>query len=132
VCDHVTRDQTEGHGGHGRVGEVGHTVGSRTGRGADVAGGDLDMGGIPHAQVSIDAAQAGSRSGYDERADDGTPVHQTYDDMAGAGAHQRVQSIPGQLAAAEHHHDVGIAPPRQEGHAPGAEQLTQVGEPGAV
>ena len=59
---------------------------------ADVAAGDGHVIGVADGLVGVDAAQAGGESGDDERADQGGPVDQPYDDVAGAAADQRVEA----------------------------------------
>ena len=89
------------------------------------------MVGIDQALVRVDAPQARGLPGYDERADHGTPVHQPYDDMAGASTEQRVESFPGKLADPERDHRVRLVQLGGGVDTGGLEQLVDRGQTGA-
>ena len=111
------------------------TSGIPSGRGAScglgVPRGHRDVVGIDHALVRVDAPQARGHPGYDERADHGTPVHQAYDDMAGASPEQRVESFPGELADPERDHRVRLVQLGGRVDTGGPEQLVDRGQTGA-
>ena len=86
------------------------------------------MVGIEHALVRIDAPQAGGLTGYDERADDCTPVHQPYDDMAGVAPEQWIEPLSGKLTEGGDDHRVRLARLRGDLDTGGAEQLLDVGQ----
>jgi len=131
VHDHVAHGPGKGDRGHCGIDEVGEPVGSRTHGGLDVARGDRHVMGIEHALVRIDAPQAGGLAGYDERADDCTPVHQPYDDMAGVAPEQWIEPLSGKLTEGGDDHRVRLARLGGDLDTGGPEELLDVGQAGS-